>query len=369
MRIRISPLTEDLLPAARAFNSRLGADAPFFLPDTTPSRPAADRGASGISLTHYVALDESEVRGGFLAMDQPAWINGQPARATNYQSILSEGIRDKKYGLVSVHMLRHIEQTTPYAFMVGMGGLENSLPRLLKGAGWTLRGVPFLFRVANVGNFLRQARAVRRNRYWEMAARVAAMSGGGWIAIRILQGRPLAGLGRSPGLKIERVTNWGSWADEIWERYRDHCSFAVTRNRATLDQLYRFSESRLGVALVSKGSVPIGWSAWLDTPMADHTFFGNLRVATILDCLAAPEHAEAVALAVTRHIEDGGPDLLVTNQAHALWDRAFHRAGFLSTASNYILATSKQLSAAIREGGGERRVHLTRGDGDGRIHL
>ena len=131
MRIRIAPLTEDLLPATRAFNARLGAAAPFFLPEKMPARPAVDRAAAGISLTHYVALDESEVRGGFLAMDQPAWINGKPARATNYQSILSESIRDKKYGLVSVHMLRHIEQTTPYAFVVGMGGLDNSLPRLL----------------------------------------------------------------------------------------------------------------------------------------------------------------------------------------------------------------------------------------------
>jgi hypothetical protein len=369
MRIRIAPLTADLLPAARAFNARLGADAPFFLPEKMPSRPAADRAGSTISLTHYVALDEPEVRGGFLAMDQPAWVNGKPARATNYQSILSEGIRDKKYGLVSVHMLRHIEQVTPYAFMVGMGGLENSLPRLLKGAGWTLRPIPFFFRVVNVGKFLREARALRKNRYLEMAARVAAISGGGWTAIRLMQARPLAASGRSSGVKIERAKSWSSWADEIWARYRDRCSFAVTRDRATLAELYPFSEKRLGVALVSEGPVPIGWAAWLDTPMAGHNFFGNLRVATILDCVAAPEQAEAVVRAVTRHIEASGPDLLVTNQAHALWIRAFRRAGFLPAASNYILATSRQLSAAIREGGGEERVHLTRGDGDGRIHL
>jgi len=369
MRIRIAPLTEDLLPAARAFNARLGAVSPFFLPEKMPSRPATDRTGAGISLTHYVALDESEVRGGFLAMDQPVWINGKRARAANYQSILSEGIRDKRYGLVSVHMLKHIEQTTPYAFMVGMGGLDNALPRLLKGAGWTLGAVPFLFRVANVGNFLREARPLQRNHYWRMATRVAATSGGGWMAIRVLQARPLAGLGRSPGLKIERMSSWGSWADEIWAQYRDQCSFAVTRDRATLDQLYAFSEKRLGVALVSKGPEPIGWAAWLDTQMTGHQFFGNLRVATILDCLAAPEHAKAVARAVTRHVEASGPDLLVTNQVHSLWTRAFRRAGFLSTASNYVLATSKQLSVAIREGGGEERVHLTRGDGDGRIHL
>ncbi len=369
MRIQIAPLTEDFLPATREFNARLGASAPFFLPESVPSRPAADPTAPGISLTHYVALDDSQVRGGFLAMDQPAWINGKLARVTNYQSILSEGIRDKKYGVVSVHMLKHIEQTTPYAFMVGMGGVDNSLPRLLKGAGWTLGAIPFFFRVVDVRNFLREAGTLRKGNYWQTAVRMASISGTGWVAIRIMQARPLSGLGRSPGLSIERVTTWGSWADEIWAQYRGQCSFAVVRDRATLQQLYPFSEKRLGVALLSRDSTPIGWGAWLDTRMKAHRFFGNLHVATILDCVAAPEHAEAVARAVSRHIEESGPDLLVTNQAHFLWTRAFRRAGFLSAASNYLLATSRQLSAQVLKSGGEMQVHVTRGDGDGRIHL
>ncbi len=370
MRIRIVPLTEDLLPATRDFNARLGSSAPFLLPERTGLKPSAAASAvSGISLTHYVALDDSTVRGGFLAMDQPAWVNGRLCRATNYQSILSEGIRDKEFGMVSVHMLKHIERSTPYAFMVGMGGLENSLPRLLKGAGWTLRPVPFFFRVANVRNFFREARNLRQSSYWQTAVRMASMTGAGWLAIRMLQARPFARSNGRGSLGVERVTGWGAWADDLWTRYRSRCSFAVLRDRPTLEQLYPFSERRLGVCLVCAKSHPIGWAAWLDTSMKNHKFFGSLRVATILDCVAAAEHAEAVARAVTAHIEASGPDLLVTNQAHGLWAQAFRRAGFLKAASNYLLATSKPLSAAITEGGGEGQVHLTRGDGDGRIHL
>jgi len=370
MPIHIEPLTEDLLPAARAFNARLGPQAPFFLPETVPSSQFETGLVSPIiSWTHYVALDDSEARGGFLVMEQPAWINGEVCRASNYQSFLSESVRDRKFGPVSVHMLKYIEQRSPYAFILGMGDAHNQLPRFLQGAGWTLRSIPFLFHVQNVRNFLREMRIFRLNVYRRMAARAASISGVGWTAMRLLQARPFGSIGGWPGLTVDRIKSWGSWADEIWERYRTQCSFAVVRDRTTLDLLYPLAEERLEVYLVSKGSSPIGWAACLNTPMIDDKHFGNLRVVTILDCAAAPEFAITFARSITCHLEKSGADLVITNQGHSLWISAFRKAGFLSAASNYLLATSKELSAAILAGGGKHRVHLTRGDGDGRIHL
>jgi hypothetical protein len=366
MQIHITPLTEDLLAAARAFNARVRSAAPFLLPETVPARQsAAGQAPQAITWTHYLALDDAAVRGGFLLMDQPAWIHGEVRRASNSQSLLSEGIRDRKYGVVSVHMLKYIEQRAPYAFMVGMGDAQQPLPRLLQGAGWTLRPVPFFFRVCHVRNFLREMRVFRQKSLWRMAAGAASVSGAGWMGIRLLQARP--GAGRRRG-QVERVTSWGPWAGEIWQQYRAACSFAVVRDRSTLDLLYPLDE-RVSAGVIRQGATLIGWAAWLITAMRDDQHFGNLRVATILDCVAAPESAGVCASSITRHLEQSGADLVITNQAHSLWQAAFRRAGFLSAASNYLLATSKELTAAIAAGGGEQRVHLTRGDGDGRIHL
>jgi hypothetical protein len=182
-----------------------------------------------------------------------------------------------------------------------------------------------------------------------------------------MQARPA--LSRAPGLKLDPVTAWGPWADGIWQQYRTQCSFAVVRDRTTLDQFYPLDD-RVMATLVSQGAMPIGWAAWLITDMHDDHYFGNLRVATILDCIAAPRFALPVARAITKHLEEAsGADLIITNQDHAQWIAAFRQAGFLAAASNYLLATSKQLTAAIASGGGEQRIHLTRGDGDGRIHL
>jgi hypothetical protein len=375
MRIRIAPLSRDLLPAARALNARLGPAAPFFLPEKLSSWPAAPAsnscGISAISWTHCVALEDAEqgaeARGGFLLMDQPAWIAGETRAASNSQSMLSEGLRDRRYGMVSVHMLKYIEQHSPYAFMVGMGNAQNPLPRLLRAAGWTLRPVPFFFRVYHARNFLREMRPLRQNRFRRMVARVAALSGVGRMGIRLLQARPAAGALR--GVSVDPVGSWGPWADEFWERYRTDCSFAVVRDRSTLDLLYPLAADRLTVALIRQGAAPRGWAAWLNTPMQNDQYFGNLRVATILDCVAVPGFAELCARAVASHLEQSGADVAIANHSHFLWTLAFRKAGFLRSPSNYLLATSKPLSAAILAGGGEQRIHLTRGDGDGRIHL
>ncbi|HET9831041.1 MAG TPA: hypothetical protein VFP91_05015, partial [Vicinamibacterales bacterium] len=111
----------------------------------------------------------------------------------------------------------------------------------------------------------------------------------------------------------------------------------------------------------------VGWTVALNTQMREHNHFGNLRVATVLDAMALPGAAVAVASQVRRALAADGADLVVTNQTHEQWLDAFRRSGFLSGPSNYLFAMSKVLSQSV--GDAVSRVHVTRGDGDGRIHL
>ena len=67
---------------------------------------------------------------------------------------------------------------------------------------------------------------------------------------------------------------------------------ARPRDAATLDQLYPPSDPRfLRVRAVG------GWAVLLDTQMRDHKQFGDMRVGTIVDCLAPPESAGASSCA------------------------------------------------------------------------
>ena len=108
----------------------------------------------------------------------------------------------------------------------------------------------------------------------------------------------------------------------------------------------------------------------LDTVMADDKYFGNMRVGSIVDCLALPEDAGIVMAAATRVLEGRGVDLLLSNQSHPDWCHGLKMAGFVEGPSNFFFVASKALTNLLNEiDPAGRAIHLTRGDGDGLIHL
>ena len=63
-------------------------------------------------------------------------------------------------------------------------------------------------------------------------------------------------------------------------------------------------------------------------------------------------------------------DLIVSNQSHIFWKNAFKMNSFIRGPSNYIYALSKILSDKLMSDKKLKDyIHLTRGDGDGPIHL
>ena len=366
MPLQIIPFAEQHVLAVKAFNRRMAAGkaASDYLLPTDPTLSPPDNG-SVINWTQFVAVDGQEVRGGILKMDQPGWLNGREVRAINFQSPLSEGIVDPKYAVVGIELVRFEQKQGEAVFMVGMGSQEKPLPRLLFAAGWSVRPVPFLFRVHRAGRFLKEVRVLHTNTFRSLVARAARWTGAGSIGISVLQRRRVTCHGA-----VRRERNWGSWADEIWDSYRDSCAFAVKRDRRTLTSLYPTDDPRLQILVILRGQKPVGWAVCVNTRFANHHYFGNLQVGSILDCVAIPGAMALTAVLADHELSSAGADLVLVNQIHAEWVKAFRSSGFLTGPSNYLLAMSQQLTEAVRSvQGGEQRVHITRGDGDGRMHL
>ena len=72
----------------------------------------------------------------------------------------------------------------------------------------------------------------------------------------------------------------------------------------------------------------------------------------------------------TRFLQQRGVDLIVSNQSHAAWRRAFRKSGYLRGPSNFNFASSKPLSGLLQSAGVQQEdMHWTRGDGDGPMNL
>jgi hypothetical protein len=359
------------MDAVRAFNERMrAASAPsdFLLPDQPNNSHTLGVPPQAVEWTKFVVVDnEDEVRGGFLLMTQPGWLNGELVPVANYQGPLSEGIVDHRYGMVGMHMLRYVQKHWPFTFAVGMGGADRPLPRLLQAAGWHVRPVPFLFHVVRASRVLRELRVLQNRTAMRLAARAGALTGAGAIGAAAFQHRAWTSSFGAGGAQIERIERWDDWCDVLWKETRESASFTVVRDRATLECLYPLDDPKyLAYVVRVRGSVA-GWAVAINTQMREHSHFGNLRVATVLDAVALPEATVPLVSQLRRLLAGDGADLIVTNQSHTHWIDAFKNAGFLGGPSNYLLAISPALSNAI--GDRSARIHVTRGDGDGRIHL
>src|SRR3954471_3110960 len=127
-----------------------------------------------------------------------------------------------------------MQKQSPAVYIVGMGSTSNPLPRLLKAAGWTLKDIPFLYRVHRAGSFLRELRPLRSSFPKRMAANIARRTGLGAAALAVTQRSRVRDEAR-----IRPQAEWGDWADELWSRARQKCSFAVERDRKSLEWMYR----------------------------------------------------------------------------------------------------------------------------------
>ena len=97
---------------------------------------------------------------------------------------------------------------------------------------------------------------------------------------------------------------------------------------------------------------------------------GDARLGSVIDCFARPGAEFDVVHAATRSLEARGVDVIVTNQAHESWCRAFGRAGWMNGPSNFAFASAPALTARLSPFDQHRsRFHLTRGDGEGPTHL
>jgi len=363
--------TREETDAVLAFNDRMraaNAPADFLLPDQPNNSHTLGAPPQPIERTKFVVLDaDDEVRGGFLLMTQPGWLRAGVVEVANYQAPLSEGIADSRYGMVGMHMLRYVQKHWPLSFVVGMGGMDRPLPRLLQAAGWQLRPVPFLFHVVRASRVLRELRVLQQRTPLRLAARAGAMTGAGTLGVAALQHRAWTSNAATRSVRFERIERWDEWADMLWTRTRDTTVFSVVRDCATLESLYPLSDPKYLGYVARRGGEIVGWAVALNTQMRGHKHFGDLRVATVLDVAALADDAAAVAAHLRGVLAADGADIVVTNQSHERWIEAFRRAGFLTAPSNYLCAMSKLLSQSV--GDDFSRIHVTRGDGDGRIHL
>jgi len=369
MPLRIESYREEHEPAVVAFNERGKANnAPFGLSKTWLAGWLPKKEDAPVYREFFLALDGKEVRGGFTLRRQPFWLHGEEVAAANYQGPLAESLWDRRYMMAGVQLLRAALREQPLLYALGMGGLDQPLPRQLASAGWALAPVPFRFKVIRAARFLRNIQPLRRNRSRALILDLAAISGLGPLAVHAWQG--LRQKASAKGATAQQEKAFGPWADEVWSATRAKYEFCAVRDARHLQATFGTTADRNLILRCTRQDQTIGWALVRVTAMKADKYFGDLRVGSLIDALAIPGEEGAIAALATQHLRSLGADLVVTNQSHAAWLDALAANGFLHGPSNFIFAASPTLAETL--GPLEKAlptIHFNRADGDGPIHL
>jgi hypothetical protein len=363
------PYTEDLVESVKGLNSRLRAGGNHLdeFPETDvrefpklPGRNPYDES--------FLFVDGGQVRGGYILRHQAFAIRGKIERiAGGPQYAISEGIVNDDFRIVGVLLLQHALRQQPLLYGLGMGGMQERLPKLLRAMRWTMVKIPFYFRVLNAERFLDNINFLRQQRSQRWLLELLRHTNLGWAVIRSAQFRTNTA---DHSTRIDTISEFGCWADSLWEQCADKYSLIAVRDSRTLNTRYPSYNPRFLRLRVLREGNAVGWAVVLNTQMSGHKYFGNMRVASIVDCLALPEDAPSVIRLATNYLSATKADIIVSNQSSLAWRRALYGSEFVRGPSNFILGLSRRLVEklqpfALLKGS----MHMNRGDGDGPIHL
>ncbi len=371
MAIQIIPYTESWIPAVVEFNERLRragqtmrfpeSQIPAWLPPLT---------GRSIYQEYFLAVEGESVRGAYILKRQIFSIHGEDVEVGNLQLPISEGTVDRRYAALGLQLLTDALRRQPLLYSLGIGGYQQALAMLMKASGFRISTVPFLAYVNRPVRFCREIKYLRQSFLRRLALDATAFSGLAWGASRLHQIVSVKRPSESTGYRVERVNEFGTWADRLWDAVRSCDDLAAVRDREVLNILYPRVDPRFIILKLDRGDQCIGWTVLLATDLSHHKHFGAMRLGSIVDNLSLPGCEALVAATATAWLRKERVDLIVSNQTGQQWVNALRSQGFFTGPSNFLLALSRELVKRLSPLEADTcRMHFNRGDGDGPIHL
>ena len=288
----------------REFNNRVrGRESAFEFPETAMPEwlpPAAGR---SIFQERFLALENDEVRGGYALKRQDFSFRGVAASVACYHSALSEGVANERYRDLDGQLISDALTREPLLYTLEADRAGRTPAHAAQTSEWKRSAVPGYFRIVHPGAFLRNMETLRTTAWRRFLLSLAALTGLGWAGVRLHQ-RVKAKPQPAPPATVDFFDVFGAWSDDLWTQCAPRYPFLAVRDRATLAILYpggKFLRMK-----IASGGATIGWAVAVDTQMQWNREFGDMRLGSLIDCLALPEHAPQVITAVRRVLERRG---------------------------------------------------------------
>lgn len=314
----------------------------------------------------YVVREGEEIRAAAYLKEVRFRIGGAEHVIGWVKYPVSESLVSKQYSALPGALLMELMRRRPLLAAVGMGGHRGPFAQLLGGMKWRGHAVATMVLPLRFGAV---ARALPKMGVGGRIGTIAKMAGASGLAdVGGVLARPLlrAWLYRKQGALQLRAASPDASNAQFFERMLTLYGAMASRDATHLQWMYPADAPRVAYYTASARGGQVGWLVTQmieDNSPLESNRSGGLRIGSLHDMLAAPEHATALLAAGARLLRDAGADVVLVQHCHPDWQRALRAIGFVSSPSGFALYVAPAFARLLDEHAlPVETLYVTRGD-------
>ena len=309
----------------------------------------------------FLAIEAGFVRGAIIIKHQNYLINGVVRDFVDFQHPLTEAVINKKYSRLSVVLLNKFSNYD-YIHGLGMGGVDQALPQMLKMLKYSVIAVPFFFCPIDFGKLARivfKKKKIKENALLRCGSILMSQVSYG---LSFLRHRFLKK--RLRGFELKAIDEFSDEESDLWEQVKGDYSLIALKTKEELNAVYSNKKFNFKKYRVYQNKKYLAWFSVLITKFEDDKYFLNSRVCALVDIVGERGNLDRVLDMVKLLSFDNQCDLIIHNNTNAVFNNALKRNQFLEGPSNQAFAIKTNTEEVDLD-----RSWITRIDGDGPINL
>jgi len=298
----------------------------------------------------WVLIKNSEIVASVTIKTQNYYVSGVKMSVNLIKLPISLAIVDKRYLWAPIALIQNIKVQFPYSYLLGMGGSQATVANFFSKFDFKVKDIPFYIKHLNYFNILTQNPIILK--YLK-------------IVSKIKFNYPLIFTSyEDSAYKVEQVFDFDK--EDLVDR-KSNSTFELVRESIQLNAIAPKEISNFLKYRFIENSIFVGTSVIFVSKNNNHKYFGNLKIAVILDLylLDKCKYKNKVIDSLVKKLKKNNIDIILFNCGDQNILPLIKKNKWTKYKTQWAIAASPELSKRIDL----NNMYLTRLDGDGPINL
>ncbi len=312
-----------------------------------------------INQKFYVLIDQDKIISAICAIKNQIYL--LKGNEINFQFIeypISLSVVDSKYATDSIFLLKKITSASENMHGIGMGGLEEPLPKILRTLKFKTMLIPFFSYPISIQRFIELI--LRRKTGYDFKYLISIFCLFDFIlkCFHSFKDKFF-----SKNFHFEEFNEFADTDNALWDSISNDFDLIAIKNKQNLNALYNKTPHHLHKFKIFENGKYLGWAILKITKHSKNKYFNNCTTATIVDLLCNQTDYDLFLTIIKRISRINKADMVLVNSTFGKFNDRLKKSHFIPIPSNYGFAYKTNIEFSTSN------AWLTRADGDGPINL